>query len=422
VKSKAQGFSNLAIAEVLTLPHDTPQELRDIALICVSMFTGLRMQDLHRFYERNVECLQMEGKTPRRYKLTMEVTKTNRGGVNITLEESVVVVPCICMEGHDMDTPEGKTARKAFLARVKKQFDCACESGCPYALLREMQAAKPEKKSTPSDHTAITAADRDLPFARGLASRGEPREMTRGPLGINELRKIFTVVNARLPTECQLVKAPSGHSGRRTYVSNTMNAGARASSVAASSKHKSMEVLNGYIDPDDGFLCEASRIMGGAVLKAGNQRRSTKAGSQEFAESESETEEEEEEVAAEADKENNAKQPEPRANTPKKRALSSKRAGTPAPSKTARTKHAGTPVVTKSSKAVTWASDVDSDSPETKRRTAHNGGGGGSSSGYKNSNYNAGKAMEESEDEEDEGPQHGQIHIHLHMGGKKGKR
>jgi hypothetical protein len=60
----------------------------------------------------------MEGKTPRRFKLTMEVTKTNRGGVDITLQESVVVVPCICMEGHDMDTPEGKAARKIFISHI----------------------------------------------------------------------------------------------------------------------------------------------------------------------------------------------------------------------------------------------------------------------------------------------------------------
>ncbi|KAJ1383257.1 hypothetical protein B484DRAFT_440659, partial [Ochromonadaceae sp. CCMP2298] len=124
VKEKAQGFSNLAIAEILSLLHKTPQELRDLALICVSLFTGLRMQDLHRLFERNVEHLQMEGKTPRRFKLTMEVTKTNRGGVDLTLQESTVIVPCICMEGQDMTTAEGKAARKAFIARIKRQFDC----------------------------------------------------------------------------------------------------------------------------------------------------------------------------------------------------------------------------------------------------------------------------------------------------------
>jgi hypothetical protein len=208
VKEKAPGFSNLAIAEILSLLHETPQQLRDLALICVSLFTGLCMQDLHRLFERNIEHLQMEGKTPRRFKLTMEVTKTNRGGVDLTLQESTVIVPCICMEGQDMTTAEGKAARKAFIARIKKQFDCPCEGGCPYTLVREMQAAKPESKSTPSGHSSNTAATADLRFARALASRGEPREMTRGPLGINELRKIFADVNARLSDGVRLVKAP----------------------------------------------------------------------------------------------------------------------------------------------------------------------------------------------------------------------
>jgi hypothetical protein len=108
------------------------------------------------------------------------------------------------MEGHDMDTPEGKVARKAFLGRVKKQFDCECEDGCPYALVRKMQAAKPEQKSAPSNTPTNTAADGDLPFARALASRGEPREMTRGPLGVIELRKIFKEVNSRLSETVRL--------------------------------------------------------------------------------------------------------------------------------------------------------------------------------------------------------------------------
>jgi hypothetical protein len=77
---------------MLSLLHGTPHQLRDLALICVALFTGLRMQDLHRLFERNVEHLPMENKTPRRFRLTMEVTKTNRGGVDITQQESVVVV------------------------------------------------------------------------------------------------------------------------------------------------------------------------------------------------------------------------------------------------------------------------------------------------------------------------------------------
>jgi hypothetical protein len=200
-----------------------------------------------------------------------------------------------------------------------------------------------------------------------------------------------------------------------------MNAGAGASAVAVSSKHGSMEVLQGYIVPDDSFMCEASRVMGGAVLAAGGQIRSAPVGSQQFAQSEEEEEEEKEE-APESDKENGAKQIKPSANTPKKQIKpSSKRAGTPAPSKTAKNKRAGTPAASKSSKGVTWASDVDSDSPEIKRRREDNRGGGGSSSGYTSSYYNGGKAMEESE-EEDEEDQKGGIHIHLHMGGKKVKR
>jgi hypothetical protein len=43
------------------------------------------VQDLHQLFERNVVHLEMEGKTPRRFKLTMEVTKTNCGGVDLTL-------------------------------------------------------------------------------------------------------------------------------------------------------------------------------------------------------------------------------------------------------------------------------------------------------------------------------------------------
>jgi hypothetical protein len=100
------------------------------------------------------------------------VTKTNCGGVDITQQESVVVVPCICMEGHDMDTPEGRAARKSFMGRIKKQFDCECASGCLDALVHKMQAAKPGQKSTPSTTSKNTTED--TPSRGHLPPGGSP--------------------------------------------------------------------------------------------------------------------------------------------------------------------------------------------------------------------------------------------------------
>jgi hypothetical protein len=88
------------MGQILTLSQSTDYDLRDMAVVSVSCFTGLRMQDIERLYERIVEQLAPgpDG-APRRYQLTLEVAKNDRDGTKRTAPEKLCILPCICHIG-----------------------------------------------------------------------------------------------------------------------------------------------------------------------------------------------------------------------------------------------------------------------------------------------------------------------------------
>jgi hypothetical protein len=196
---QSEGFSVAAVAEMLSLVRNTHLWLRDLAIVVVSNFTGLRMQDIERLCERNVVKMQPgPNDAPKRWELSMEVAKNNRSGVGMTEEESVVMVPCICHL--EMTAPETKKLH----GKCKTNPNHPCQHSCPYAIMCEYQIAKPTSAISVN---APALAPRDLAFGRAVFAQGrELRRLTAGKAGINELRRMLERVNLRLPEALRTTK------------------------------------------------------------------------------------------------------------------------------------------------------------------------------------------------------------------------
>ncbi|KAJ1418842.1 hypothetical protein B484DRAFT_400346 [Ochromonadaceae sp. CCMP2298] len=235
---QSEGFSVAAVAEILALVRNTHLWLRDIAIVVVTNFTGLRMQDIERLCERNVVKMQPgPNDAPRCWELTMEVAKNNHSGAGMTEEESVVM------------------------------------HACPFAITCEYQIAKPT--STISKN-APALAPCDLAFGRAVSAQGGAlRTLTASKAGINELRRMLERVNLRLPEALRTTKPVKGHSGRHGLCTNAVNSGASFDSLALVSKHKQPQQLRRYVKKDSKAMCATALSIGGAVLQKAKKRPAT---------------------------------------------------------------------------------------------------------------------------------------------------
>jgi hypothetical protein len=88
------------MGEILTLSQSSDFDLRDVALVSVSCFSGLCMQDIERLYKRNVlQLAPGPDGAPRRFQLTLEVAKNDRDGSKRTAQEKICILPCLCHIG-----------------------------------------------------------------------------------------------------------------------------------------------------------------------------------------------------------------------------------------------------------------------------------------------------------------------------------
>ncbi|KAJ1407527.1 hypothetical protein B484DRAFT_436464, partial [Ochromonadaceae sp. CCMP2298] len=373
-------------AKILTLSQSTDYDLRDVAMVSVSCFTGLRMQDIERLYERNVEQLAPgpDG-APRRYQLTLEVAKNDRDGTKRTAPEKICILPCICHIG--LSKAEGKT----WLKQCTSPAGSKCLGPCPYQMVCHMQERKPKISTVICKISGELVKPGDMAFARALCARGnENRVFCSSKCGINELQKMPERINQKLPEELRLKRHGTGHSGRHAYVSGGMNSGATAAVVALGSKHKDPKCLQGYIKADHKLLAGGALAIG-ANLK--NMSRSVPSSVMSFTQSDEDSEEDE------VDKENGASSaspvhkkakaapaspatPKPSLTEPTHKAIKTKvkaRAGTPSapaaakvqstPGAKSKGARKGTPVPAK--KSVSWADETDEvDSPETAAQLA----------------------------------------------------
>ncbi len=69
-------------------------------------------------------------------------------------------------------------------------------------------------------------------------------------IGINPIRTAFKRINERLPERLRIDRA-TGHSGRHSFTSASINAGTDVNLVSLATKHKSSDALKKYMHLDD---------------------------------------------------------------------------------------------------------------------------------------------------------------------------
>lgn len=79
-------------------------------------------------------------------------------------------------------------------------------------------------------------------------------------LGINEVRKCLPNLNARLGVEDQANNV-KGHSGRRSFITNGLEAGIPPEIIAQSTKHKDPKTLMAYAEKSDTVLGAAGLLL-----------------------------------------------------------------------------------------------------------------------------------------------------------------
>ena len=66
-------------------------------------------------------------------------------------------------------------------------------------------------------------------------------------IGINEVRRCLPNLNERLDL-CNQTENVKGHSGRRSFITNTISAGVAPELIAQSTKHKDSKTLMAYAE------------------------------------------------------------------------------------------------------------------------------------------------------------------------------
>jgi hypothetical protein len=255
----SQAYCAAALAAILQLLRSSPLEQRDSAVVILTCFTSLRIEDVEGMLERMVTVKPANKTQPRRVIIVLDKTKNDKTGSG-PVAGRTFALPCTC--SLDMDVAE--TAQFAQLCKSNTKHPCP--DICPYQVVMDYQNAKPTSLD-PSSKGKLVAPG-EMSFGRSLSARGEPRTLTTYKLGIREMRKCVVRVNERLPEEHQLTK-PTGHSGRTTLVTVAVNeGGVDPTMVAQASKHRDPKTCMGYIRPDEGTLMAAALGVGRAVRGA----------------------------------------------------------------------------------------------------------------------------------------------------------
>ncbi|KAJ1418191.1 hypothetical protein B484DRAFT_400557 [Ochromonadaceae sp. CCMP2298] len=211
----SQAYCAAALAAMLQLLRSSPLEQRDSAVVILTCFTSLRIEDVEGMKERMLTVKPANKSHPRRIVMVLDHTKNDKTGQG-PVAGRTYVLPCTC--ALDMDAEE--TAKFAQLCKTNIKHPCP--DVCPYQVVLDFQHAKPTSLD-PSSKGKLVAPG-EMSFGRSLSARGDPRTLTTFKLGIREMRKCVVRVNARLPEEHQLAK-PTGHADRTTLVTVAVNEG-----------------------------------------------------------------------------------------------------------------------------------------------------------------------------------------------------
>lgn len=278
VEKKAKTFDVLAIEFIWNLPFDDEFSVRQfqyMAASSISWMTGHRMQDLNNLLSNCWSLLSPTATKPRAIKLKIVIggkdPHAKKGSGEL---ERTNIVPCLCLI-----ISKDETAKRVFARSLVTNANIKCITGCPYMHVLnyldqledakgEIQDALIEKEEKKGNHT-----QKPLKFFRQQSTNRNmaDKHFTLGPVGNGILVESFKYLNGRLPTHLQC-EDPTGHSGRRSFITNAKKGRASDLCVSASSHHalKSKSIVS-YVDGDARTIStEGALAIGNLIVEERN--------------------------------------------------------------------------------------------------------------------------------------------------------
>jgi hypothetical protein len=250
VKARTLELENLESTLLFNPRND--YELLHQAGVSWGCFTGQRSEDMHRMHNQN--CLIIP--KPRSIKCVLEhKTKNDITGTGPLAGRSYVL-PCTCIQDED------------FERKFKKDVTYPCVSGCPYAVVMRYISECPNYFGSEK-----------LSFWRALSARGQgnSRNLTKNPLGINQIKAFTANFNSCLPANLQWEGKCTGKTPRMTFTTLAVNSGVPDQITSAASKHRDPATLKGYVKVNDSTLSGAALGISSALKKSRSDNGETSA-------------------------------------------------------------------------------------------------------------------------------------------------
>lgn len=287
----AEANSEESLAALLQLPVRDTGDTINMAVCCFLNFSGTRAEHAHAALSKDCTFLPAgsSGKgTPRCFKVHLEYDKTIRAGSSSRVEQVALdkLIACTCA-----DQVSGKDLQSFRNSLKKHPLDHPCISvQCPYLHLWKYFSILPDPYGALRASAIFNnpgAGLQHLRMFRARAPIADPltgvRRFLEGPLGIsydvvlyclilyffvgiNMIRSALKDLNLRLPSHLQL-KNPTGHTGRHSYASISMNAegGGDVLATSVGTGHRDPKSLQGYVKPGPNLKMQGGRVIGKAL-------------------------------------------------------------------------------------------------------------------------------------------------------------
>jgi len=297
----AEANTEESLAAILQLPVRDTGDVINMAICCFLNFSGTRAEHAHAALSKDCTFspANSNGKgSPRCFKVHLEYDKTLRAGSTTRVQNEALdkLIACTCV-----DQLTGKDLQSFRNAMKKHPLNHLCVSVmCPYFHLWKYFAMLPDPYGSLRASSIANNPDgglEHLHLFRARASIADPltgeRRFVDCPLGngsltvivlcfyvlfvgINMIRKALKDLNLRLPSNLQL-KKPTGHTGRHSYASISMNAesGGDMLATSAGTGHRDPKSLQGYVKAGPILKMQAGRSIGKAIAGASSSSSSS---------------------------------------------------------------------------------------------------------------------------------------------------
>lgn len=162
---------------ILSLPCKDAREQLDKTFAIVTIFTGMRKEDLNSTLSRDVRFVKPTKTCDRHVEFVAYKTKNDPMGTG-PVDGRTFRVPCIC--GQTLSGAE----KKDFNKMVAQDYTCSCAVPCPFDVVRDYLRAIPDCRGDQREKERESNKElQPLRFLRALTTTGGQRRFLVTPRG-----------------------------------------------------------------------------------------------------------------------------------------------------------------------------------------------------------------------------------------------